>query len=198
MKKGKLFFAASIIFILMMCQYNALATTNLALSGIATQSSTGYWNWWATADLAIDGNTDGNYWHGSVSHTQNDFHAWWQVNLNNMHRLESIVLWNRTDGGWGSRLTNFNVSVLDNSLAPVWSQNYFTSGGTFLPSMTINLPGNTYGQTVKVQLNGTNYLQLAEVQVYGDQTPIPEPSTFFMLGAGLLGLIGYAYKRKKS
>ena len=31
-----------------------------------------------------------------------------------------------------------------------------------------------------------------------EQTPIPEPSTFFMLGAGLLGLIGYAYKRKKS
>jgi hypothetical protein len=64
--------------------------------------------------------------------------------------------------------------------------------------MTINLPVNTYGQIVKVQLNGTNYLQLAEVQVYGDQTPIPEPSTFFMLGTGLLGLIGYAYKRKKS
>ena len=31
-----------------------------------------------------------------------------------------------------------------------------------------------------------------------EQAPIPEPSTFFMLGAGLLGLLGYAYKRKKN
>ena len=197
MKNLKLFVAAVVLIVLTIGHYQVFATTNLALSGIATQSSTGYWDWWATPDRAIDGNTDGDYWNGSVSHTDYDFHAWWQVDLNNMYPLESIVLWNRTDG-CGDRLTNFNVSVLDKSLSQVWSQNYYTSGGTFLPSMTINLPINTYGQIVKVQLNGTNYLQLAEVQVYGDQIPIPEPSTFFMLGMGLFGLIGFVYKRKKS
>ena len=196
MKRTKMIFVSIVLLLTFISYHEALAQTNLAsLFGSATQSSTGFWGWWATADLAIDGNTDGNYFNGSVSHTLNNYQAWWQVDLNNMHRLESIVLWNRTDNNQWSRLIDFNVSVLDNSLSQVWLQNY---AGPFNPSMTIDLPINIYGQIVKVQLNGANFLHLAEVQVFGDQTPIPEPSTFFMLGAGLLGLAGYAYKRKKS
>ncbi|MCU0643703.1 MAG: discoidin domain-containing protein, partial [bacterium] len=160
MKSMKLIFLSIIFLFFISSNYEALAQTNLAhLFGIATQSSTGYWSWWATADRAIDGNTNGNYYSGSVTHTYNDYHAWWQVNLDNMHRLESIVLWNRTDNCW-DRLTNFNVSVLNNSLTTVWSQNYYTGGGTFRPSMAIDLPDNIFGQFVKVQLNGTNFLHL--------------------------------------
>src|SRR3712207_7898437 len=52
--------------------------TNLALGQPATQSSTG---WDSPAGRAVDGNTDGNWFNGSVTHTEGDYQAWWQVDL---------------------------------------------------------------------------------------------------------------------
>src|SRR5258706_8589301 len=86
---------------------------DVAPSGIATQSST-YGGAGPEAFLAIDGNTDGNYGDGSLTHTDvGDPAPWWQVDLGIVLPLNRIVLWNRTDCcGW--RLSNFRVSVLDN------------------------------------------------------------------------------------
>ena len=47
---------------------------NLALSGIATQSSTDYGG---EASRAHDGNADGSFSGGSVTHTAGDMNAWW-------------------------------------------------------------------------------------------------------------------------
>lgn len=46
---------------------------NLAVGKLATQSSTAYG---ALASLAVDGNTDGIFSHGSVTHTNLDTYAW--------------------------------------------------------------------------------------------------------------------------
>jgi hypothetical protein len=91
----------------------SLIGPNVALSETATQSSTGYWGWSATADLAIDGNTDGNYWNGSVSHTlaDNNPYAWWEVDLGQEYSINEIDIWNRTDG-YGYRLVPFTLSIL--------------------------------------------------------------------------------------
>ena len=51
---------------------------NLALHKYAHQSSQ-YGG--ASADLAVDGNTDGNFFNGSVTHTLNDTNAWWEVDI---------------------------------------------------------------------------------------------------------------------
>ena len=51
---------------------------NLALNKPATQSSTATGG---AAGLAVDGNTNGNFFAGSVSHTLLDNQAWWQVDL---------------------------------------------------------------------------------------------------------------------
>lgn len=150
------------------------ADGNLALQArgsTATQSSNAYSSPTGFAFKAIDGNTDGAWNHGSppdgsVTHTTNEAQPWWRVDLGTSATLDSLSLWNRTDC-CGDRLSNFRVSVLDDSLAEVWGQDYFTAGGYPNPIMDIALPGGTRGRYVEVRLHGTNVLSLAEVQAFG-------------------------------
>ena len=172
---------------------------NLALNGTATQSSTHPFSPPLGASNAIDGNTDGNIYNGSVTHTgsrswgeSRPDQGWWQVDLLGMFELDQIVLWNRTDC-CGERLSNFNVSVLDNLHNTVWTNDFFTNGGYPNSSFTIDLPDNTWGEIVKVRLNRVDYLSLAEVQVFA----APEPGTMLLLGSGLIGLVGVRRKSKK-
>ena len=84
---------------------------NVALKGKASQSSTGSGG---VASRAIDGNTNGTYTDGSSTHTQEGTDdPWWEVDLGREVPIETIVVWNRTDGALGSRLANFTVRVLD-------------------------------------------------------------------------------------
>ncbi|XP_071801562.1 uncharacterized protein [Asterias amurensis] len=72
-----------------------LNLTALDLRGMqASQSSVfrGY-----SADLAIDGNSSTYLSGGSCSHTGNDVHSWWKVDLGANHCLGSITLVNRKD-----------------------------------------------------------------------------------------------------
>jgi hypothetical protein len=139
---------------------------NWARTGVASQSTTAHFNWDAVASLAIDGNTDGDYFHHSLSHTESTPHAWWQVDLGKNYPLAKIVLWNRTDC-CAERLTNFRVTVMDDKNAIAFDHTYCGDGSHFGPAMTINLPGSVKGRAVRVMLNGANYLQLAEVEVFG-------------------------------
>ena len=146
--------------------------SNLALGRNATQSSTYPGNVGASA--AVDGNTDGAYTHGSVTATNADPNAWWQVDLGAPASINSVVVWNRTDC-CGTRLSDFWVFVSNTPFlatdTPATLQN---RAGTFAshqttapnPSTTINV-GGAQGQYVRVQLSDTDYLSLAEVQVMG-------------------------------
>jgi NedA-like, galactose-binding domain/PEP-CTERM motif len=178
---------ATVVLILAMAEIAPATPVNLAPAGTATQSSTistaGY-PFTCTADNAIDGNTDGNVWNDSVSHTNHENQPWWQVDLLGTHCIDSIELWARTD--FDGRLNNFTVSILDAASAIVWSGFH---GPSFTPSMLFDVPGAIQGRFVKVQLDHANYLELAEVQVWeGASSTIPEPTTLSLLGLGLVGL----------
>lgn len=109
---------------------------NIARHGKARQSSTDFNG---PAKLAIDGNTDGNFTKAkSTTHTKESDDPWWEVDLGKSQRLDQIVLWNRTDG-YGERLSNFNVVVLDEAHHPVWQTRF---GPPPTPSVTLT-PGNT-------------------------------------------------------
>jgi hypothetical protein len=91
---------------------------NVARGKAATQSSTGYEG---VAARGVDGITDGDYFKkNSVTHTSNQDDPWWEVDLGEAAPLERIVLWNRTDGGTGSRLVGARVLLLDDARQPVW------------------------------------------------------------------------------
>ncbi|MBN9522140.1 HEAT repeat domain-containing protein, partial [bacterium] len=84
---------------------------NVALKKPATQSSTGYGG---VAARAVDGNTSGSYGDGGQTHTQEGTDApWWEVDLGGEFPVETVRVYNRTDGNLGSRLSNFTLKVLD-------------------------------------------------------------------------------------
>ncbi len=146
--------------------------SNLAVSKAAVQSST--YSASTIASKAVDGNTDGNFWDGSVSHTNQDANAWWQVDLGASATVSSIVVWNRTDC-CGDRLSDYWVFVSNTPFGPTdtpttlqnragtWSSHQTVQPN---PSASITVP-SAQGRYVRVQLSGTNYLSMAEVQVFG-------------------------------
>ena len=102
---------------------------NVALKGTASQSST-YTIF--DAKLAIDGNTDGDAAHKSVSHTADkEPTSWWEVDLGKMVPIERVVVWNRTDTRYQVRMKGYSVMLLDEARKPVESQK---SGGYPDPS----------------------------------------------------------------
>lgn len=153
-------------------RYKFANPSNLGLNKTATQSSTLTGAPTATAGKAIDGNTDGNFSNGSVSHTNSQTNAWWQVDLGTSQQIQTIKIWNRTDC-CAERLMNFYVFVSDSNFVATnpfqlsfqpGVSTYQTTGaaGTLT---TINV--NRTGRYVRVTLGDNNYLQLAEVEITG-------------------------------
>jgi YVTN family beta-propeller protein len=143
---------------------------NFALKGTATQSSD--LNNASVASLAIDGNSNGNFNNGSVTHTTSDNQAWWELDLGRTVEIESIRLWNRTDC-CGDRLSDFHVLVSSapfefRDLAQTQAQQGVTDFAIAgAADSQTDIAINRQGRYVRVQLAGQGILQLAEVQVFG-------------------------------
>ncbi|SDI16610.1 Alpha-L-fucosidase [Actinokineospora alba] len=149
--------------------YDDGSATNLAQGKPSTQSSTSNS---APASRAVDGNTHGDFFANSVTHTNSEASPWWQVDLGASVPVGKLALWNRTDC-CANRLTDYWVFVSDTpfntSLTPaqqaaapgVWSSRQTGQAGT-PTQLTV---GKT-GRYVMVRLAGTNPLSLAEVQVF--------------------------------
>ena len=145
--------------------------SNLAQGMTATQSSTIFGG---DPSRVVDGNTNGNFSAASVSHTNAEANAWWQVDLGALGSISRIVIWGRTDC-CGDRLGDYWVFVSNTPFSPadtsatlqgrsgVWSSHQSSAPAPFA-TLTLS---NTLGRYVRVQLTGTNYLSLAEVQVFG-------------------------------
>lgn len=135
-----------------------LSLINLAFKKPATQSSTEFE---AKAVRAVDGNTDGNFGKGSVTHTSGENRPWWQVDLQSIHSISSVEVYNRTDC-CGDRLKSFNVKLSTDG--KTWTDFYFASQAGSPTTIQCN---NVKARYVRIQLTGTNPLSLAEVRVYG-------------------------------
>lgn len=143
--------------------------SNIALCGTASQSSTGYGG---DASRAIDGNTNGAWSGGSVTHTNTEANPWWEVALDGTYDIGDINIFNRTDACCKARLTNFTVTVLDGT-STTFSQSFTAYPD---PSITVDAGGAT-GNIVRVQLDDTNPLSLAEVEVFEGASSCPTFST---------------------
>ena len=91
---------------------------NIARGKPASQSST-YGT--AHAGLAVDGQTEGVFSRGSVSHTGNGASEWWEVDLGAVVPVERLVFWNRTDCAQ-ERLAGCTVTLLDAQRNIVWRE----------------------------------------------------------------------------
>lgn len=143
-------------------------TANLAWEGTATQSST-----WAAdtagadASNAIDHNRYATWVGGegnSISHTESEDGAWWEVDLGAEHTLTHVVVFNREDQP--ERMNGWALIVRDaagEETARVERADTYPD-----PEERIDLPDGTRGQHVRVQLLGANYLHIAEVEVFGE------------------------------
>ena len=164
-------------------------TDNLALNQPATQSSTDYSG---AAGLAVDGNTNGVYGNGSVTHTQeNSQNPWWRVDLGATYNVEQINVFNRIDNCCDDRLNGATVYVGNvNSNSPA----DYTAVGTLSGSTSVqSLTGvNTTGRYVMVRIAGQGTLSLAEVQVFGEpQTAgifVPDPNKIYHIDNPAHGL----------
>ena len=92
---------------------------NVARGGKASQSSVDFGG---VPERAIDGNTDGNFFASSTTHTAGpgEDSPWWEVDLGGEKNLEGLVIWNRTDMG-SERLKDFRIAILNKDRAVVWS-----------------------------------------------------------------------------
>ncbi len=128
---------------------------NIALGKPTSQSSTVYAG---DASRAVDGQTDGVYNHGSVTHTDFTAQPWWMVDLQSVQPVGSVVLHNRTDC-CAERLSRFRL--LTSTDGVTWQENLYP--GTAPREVSFKL--NRQARYIKVQLDGTGALSLAEVQV---------------------------------
>jgi len=107
---------------------------NVAIKGKASQSSVGYD---APAEFAIDGNTNGDFDKKSTTHTETEDNPWWEVDLGSEQSVDSVVVWNRTDGTVGGRLADFRLIALDVARQPVWTTQVATT-----PKPSVKLSAN--------------------------------------------------------
>lgn len=137
----------------------------------ATQSST---LGTGVAQLAVDGNTDGHYsdtWQNSVTLTNTDSQAWWQVDLAGPNLITNVTIFNRVDA-YSERLTNFyvllsTVPFLSDRLQDLLEDPLVHKTHLMYVEDRVSLWLNREAQYVRIQLAGTNYLSLAEVEIWG-------------------------------
>jgi len=125
---------------------------NVAPAGTASQSST-YGSF--VASLGIDGNLN------NFTHTQSEAGAWWQVELRLPTHLTSIYA--RQGDLFLDRSNKMIVSVLDDAMGLVWSQQY---PGIPPLDLTYDLPADTVGRYVRVTIPDPNYLSVAELRAF--------------------------------
>ncbi|MFZ4773744.1 MAG: LamG-like jellyroll fold domain-containing protein [Terrimicrobiaceae bacterium] len=142
-------------------------SANMALGQSVSQSSD--YSAQGVAAKAVDGNKNGLWANGSITHTNSDAQAWWQVDLGSVKNISKVRLWNSENVP--SRLTNLYVLVSDTAFSSTNLQATIDQAGVesyYFPG-TIGLPTEfaveRTGRYVRVQLVGTNYLTLAEVEV---------------------------------
>lgn len=130
---------------------------NLALGRPATQSSTEVGG---VPSRAVDGNTDGTWGNGSVTHTVMQANPWWMVDLGQVKKIGQVVVWNRTDC-CSDRLASYTVELL-NDAGQVVTAVPVTGVAA---KRVIDIAGDA--RHVRIRLQGTNPLSLAEVEVFG-------------------------------
>ncbi|GGG43983.1 hypothetical protein GCM10010976_14470 [Bizionia arctica] len=112
---------------------------------------------------AVDGDTNGRWGDGSVTHTRdiNGNVEYWEVDLQGYFDIAAMKIWNRTDC-CSNRLNNFRVTLYDNAVI-IGFQDFNIMGNASLDIITLTGIANKVRVT---QLNNNEPLSIAEFQVF--------------------------------
>ncbi|XP_049439305.1 fucolectin-6-like [Epinephelus fuscoguttatus] len=167
------------LLLLLLGTCSAAAYRNVALRGKATQSSRyneGYWDSFAAANNAIDGNRNSHFPDSSCSMTAKQTNPWWRVDLLESYIITSVIITNRGDC-CAERIHGAQIHI-GNSLEGNGASNPLAGTIPAIArgeSYTVTVSGRVEGRYVTVYLPGSEtYLQLCEVEVYGYRTPTGE------------------------
>ncbi|XP_047672312.1 fucolectin-like [Tachysurus fulvidraco] len=136
---------------------------NVALRGIATQSSSGSTY---LAPSAIDGNRNSAIYSGSCTHTNPETDPWWRVDLLAVYQITKLIITNRGDC-CPERINGAEIHI-GNSLINNGNNNPRCTVISSIPagasvSYTCHMPG----RYVNIFIPGPNHvLSLCEVEVY--------------------------------
>ncbi|MEM6965750.1 MAG: discoidin domain-containing protein [Bacteroidota bacterium] len=147
---------------------------NLGLGKSATQSST--FSSGGTANLALDGNTNGDFWNGgSTALTTWNNQSWWQVDLGEVYNIEQINIFNRTDC-CSDFLKNYHILIsadpfVSTDLSATLNQasviDFFQTTVAESPTSVVI---NQSGRYLRIQLAEQGFMGLAEVEIMGCTT----------------------------
>jgi len=179
----------TILFIFMSSQLFS-QITNIALNKPTSQTSTAYG---AESSRAVDGNTDGDFDNGSVTHTiesalsegDPNVNVWLRIDLEEAYDITRIEVFNRTDSN-SSRLDGAKIFVgyiTDSVFEDQFGEDL--TGTPHAQERSVS-PGTVYARYVTIRLFGyRKILSLAEVKVFGQKPislPAPTPAENLALG----------------
>jgi len=157
------------IILALIFSFHAIAQgeTNLTETATVTQSTTTNNG---VPERAIDGDTNGNWGNGSVTHTDTEQSPWLEIDLGSSQLISHIKIYNRTDC-CKDRLSDFYVLVSENPFDSQDLQTTIDQAGVLsiyyenFPDPVFDAIVNQSGQYIRIQLAGENVLSLAEVEV---------------------------------
>ncbi|XP_033012061.1 uncharacterized protein LOC117050501 [Lacerta agilis] len=169
---------------------------NLARGRPACQSSIYSHPIIPSASKATDGNCDGDFFHGSCTHTSTEKEPWWHVDLGEQFAISTVVVKNREDC-CSERLLGAEIHVGD-SVADHGKSNPLCDGPPFSLCSCGNITDTRRGsfsslnchwlkgRYVSVNLPGhASTLTLCEVEVYGTKLGLTSTLKFRLAALGL-------------
>lgn len=144
----------------------AWADANLARGARVRQSSLAHDG---VPERAVDGNPNGHYPHGSVTHTQNGGLNWLELDLGRSQPITTVVVHNRTDC-CAERLSGARVEVGAepcDRFVRRWSMGLPPVTGATPATRTALDFGGVEARYVCVRLDTGLPLSVAEIEVYG-------------------------------
>ncbi|KAI8773343.1 platelet endothelial aggregation receptor 1 [Biomphalaria glabrata] len=170
-----------------LCSFYISGGRNIAYKQNASQSSVYTDSKEYTADLAVDGNNNSNFYAGSCSHTKEETSPSWTLTLQSSYFIHRLILYNRengkknsqnsfyTDGqddqltGYAERLRGFVLDTYDMNLTKIGF--YKDNKESGLPIYHINIKESmkTAVKVLTLRLHGsTKILTLCEVEAFGE------------------------------